>query len=72
MLYEVITFWSDIYETAGCIALSGATLKTALRPRKKRAFVITPKGVAQHRRGVSRFSYILPHIVIMGLSYNFV
>jgi cellulose synthase (UDP-forming) len=60
-------FWSDIYEIAGCIALSWATLKTALRPRKKRAFVITPKGVAQDRRGVSRFSYILPHIVIMGL-----
>jgi len=60
-------FWSDIYETAGCIALSWATLKTALRPRKKRTFVITPKGVAQDRRGVSRFSYVLPHIVIMGL-----
>jgi cellulose synthase (UDP-forming) len=60
-------FWSDIYETAGCIALSWATLKTALQPRKKRAFVITPKGVAQDRRGVSRFSYVLPHIVIMGL-----
>jgi len=60
-------FWSDIYETAGCIALSWATLKTALRPRTKRAFVITPKGVAQDRRGVSRFSYVLPHIVIMGL-----
>ena len=60
-------FWSDIYETAGCIALSWATLKTALQPRKKRAFVITPKGVTQDRRGVLRLSYVLPHIVIMGL-----
>ncbi|HSF67881.1 MAG TPA: glycosyltransferase [Nitrospiraceae bacterium] len=60
-------FWSDIYETAGGIALSWATLKTALRPGKKRPFVITPKGVGQGRRGFSRFSYILPHLVIMGL-----
>ena len=60
-------FWSDIYETVGCIALSWATLKTAIRPWMKRPFVITPKGVAQERRGLSRFSYILPHLIIMGL-----
>ena len=60
-------FWSDIYETAGSIALSWATLKTALRPWKKRPFVITPKGVAQERRGCSWFSYVLPHLIIMGL-----
>jgi cellulose synthase (UDP-forming) len=60
-------FWSDIYETAGSIALSWATLKTAIRPWMKRPFVITPKGVAQERRGLSRFSYILPHLIIMGL-----
>ena len=60
-------FWSDIYETAGSVALSWATLKTAIRPLKKRPFVITPKGVAQDRRGFSRFSYILPHLIIMGL-----
>ena len=60
-------FWSDIYETAGSIALSWATLKTAIRPWKKRPFVITPKGVAQERRGLSRFSYVLPHLLILGL-----
>ncbi|HLZ32929.1 MAG TPA: glycosyltransferase [Nitrospira sp.] len=60
-------FWSDIYETAGSIALSWATLKTAIRPWKKRPFVITPKGEAQQRRGLSRFSYVLPHLMIMGL-----
>jgi len=61
-------FWSDIYETAGCIALSWTVLKTAIRPWRKRPFVITPKGVTQEeRRGVSRFSYILPHLIIMGL-----
>ena len=60
-------FWSDIYETAGSIALSWATLKTAIRPWMKRPFVITPKGVAQERHGLSRFSYILPHLIIAGL-----
>jgi cellulose synthase (UDP-forming) len=60
-------FWSDIYETAGSMALSWATLKTAIRPRKKRPFIITPKGEAQQRRGFTRFSYILPHLIIMGL-----
>ena len=60
-------FWSDIYETAGSIALSWATLTTALRPWRKRPFVITAKGVTQGRRGFSRFSYILPHVMIMGL-----
>jgi cellulose synthase (UDP-forming) len=60
-------FWSDIYETAGSIALSWATLKTVIRPWKKRPFVITPKGMTQERRGFSRFSFVLPHLVIMGL-----
>jgi len=61
-------FWSDIYETAGSLALSWTVLKTAIRPWKKRPFVITPKGMVQDdRRRVSRFSYILPHLIIMGL-----
>lgn len=60
-------FWSDIYETADCAALGWATLKTALSPRKPRPFVITPKGVGQEYRGLSRFTVILPHLVIMGL-----
>ncbi len=60
-------FWSDIYETADSVALSWATLKTAMRPWKKRAFVVTPKGVGQETRGFSRFSFVMPHLVIMGL-----
>jgi cellulose synthase (UDP-forming) len=61
-------FWSDIYETAGSVALSWTVLKTAIRPWKKRPFVVTPKGVDQEeRRRISRFSYILPHLIIMGL-----
>ena len=60
-------FWSDIYETAGSVALSWVTLKTAFRPRKKRPFFITPKGVGHERRASFRFSYVLPHVIIMGL-----
>ncbi|HEY5627075.1 MAG TPA: glycosyltransferase [Nitrospira sp.] len=60
-------FWSDIYETAGCFALSWATLKAALRPRKKRPFVITAKGVSQDRRGTAWLPYVLPHLLVMGL-----
>ncbi len=60
-------FWSDIYETADSVAMSWATLKTALKPWKKRPFIITPKGVTREQRGFSRFSYVLPHLVIMGL-----
>lgn len=60
-------FWSDIYETADCVALSWVALKTALTPRKRRPFIITPKGMGQEKRGFSRFSYSVPHLVIMGL-----
>jgi cellulose synthase (UDP-forming) len=60
-------FWSDIYETADCVALSWATLKTAIKPWKARPFVITPKGTKQERRGFSRFAHILPHLTLFGL-----
>ena len=60
-------FWSDVYETAGSLALFWAALKTAISPRKRRPFVITPKGMSKEQRGFSRFSYIVPHLVIMGL-----
>lgn len=59
-------FWSDVYETAGSAALAWTTLKTAVRPWKKRPFIVTPKGVGQERRGFSRFSYVVPHLIIMG------
>lgn len=59
-------FWSDVYETADSAALVWATLKTAIRPWKKRPFVITPKGVGQESRGISRFSYLVPNLILMG------
>lgn len=60
-------FWSDVYETADSVALSWATLKTAIRPWKKRPFEITAKGITQEGRGFSRFSFVVPHLAIMGL-----
>ncbi|MBH0203539.1 MAG: glycosyltransferase [Nitrospira sp.] len=60
-------FWSDIYETADSMALSWATLKTALSPKKRRPFVITQKGMREEKRGLSRFYFSLPHLVTMGL-----
>jgi cellulose synthase (UDP-forming) len=59
-------FWSDVYETADSVALAWATLRTAVRPWKERAFVITPKGMTPERRGLSRFSYVVPHLLIFG------
>jgi cellulose synthase (UDP-forming) len=60
-------FWSDIYETADSPALGWATLKTALSPRRQRPFIITPKGTRQEKHEVTRFSYCMPHLVMMGL-----
>jgi cellulose synthase (UDP-forming) len=59
--------WSDIYETAGCVALAWAAFSTAIRPWKRRPFVITQKGVMQERKGFPRFSYVVPHLVMLGL-----
>ena len=53
-------FWSDIYETADSIALSWATLKTALSPRRRRPFVITQKGITEEKRGSSQFYLVYP------------
>ena len=60
-------FWSDIYETADSMALSWATLETALSPRRRRPFVITQKGIRLEKQGYSRFYFSIPHLVIMGL-----
>lgn len=60
-------FWSDIYETADSMALSWATLKTALSPRRRRPFVITQKGITEEKRGSAQFYLSIPHLVIMGL-----
>lgn len=58
--------WSDVYETAGSAALAWAALTTAIAPWKRRPFVITQKGVSQERKGFGRFSYIVPHLLMLG------
>ena len=45
-------FWADVYETAMCFSLSNAPIATMLRPRKPRAFVVTPKGEKLEKRGI--------------------
>jgi cellulose synthase (UDP-forming) len=60
-------FWSDIYETADSPALGWAALKTAFRPKKQRPFIITPKGSRQEKHEVTRWSYCVPHLVMMGV-----
>lgn len=60
-------FWSDVYETAGSVALCWALVKTMLRPWKPRPFVITPKGRQQANRGIAEFKYVIPHLLLFGL-----
>ena len=60
-------FWADVYETAMCFSLSRATIATMLRPRKPRAFVVTPKGEKLEKRGVKAAVTVIPHLVLFGL-----
>lgn len=60
-------FWADVYETAMCFSLSLATITTMLRPRKGRAFIVTPKGEKLEKRGVKAALTVMPHLVLFGL-----
>jgi cellulose synthase (UDP-forming) len=60
-------FWADVYETAMCFSLSRATIATMLRPRKPRAFIVTPKGEKLEKRGVKAAVTVIPHLVLFGL-----
>ena len=61
-------FWSDIYEVATCFALSRAVLKTLIAPRKQRPFEITPKGTQTEESELQRTLFVLPHLVLLGLT----
>jgi hypothetical protein len=50
-----------------CFSLSKATIATVLRPRKQRAFVVTPKGEKLEKRGVKEAVTVMPHLVLFGL-----
>jgi len=60
-------FWADVYETAMCFSLSKATIATMLRPRKPRAFIVTPKGEKLEKRGINEAVTVIPHLVLFGL-----
>jgi cellulose synthase (UDP-forming) len=60
-------FWADVYETAMCFSLSKATIATVLRPRKSRAFVVTPKGEKLEKRGIREAVTVIPHLTLFGL-----
>jgi cellulose synthase (UDP-forming) len=54
-------FWSDVYETAVCFAVTAATVRALLHPRGL-IFYVTPKGV---RRPTSTMGKgIMPHLVL--------
>lgn len=59
-------FWADVYETAMCFSLSWATISTMLRPSKRRAFIVTPKGEKLEKRGVKTTVTVIPHLVLFG------
>ena len=61
-------FWSDIYEVATCFALSRAVLTTLSNPLKSRPFEITPKGAQTEESGLQRTLFVLPHLVLVGLT----
>lgn len=58
-------FWNDVYETFMCFAMGQATLKAVFKPRK-RAFKVTPKGLARNK-GAMNASVMLPHALMICL-----
>jgi cellulose synthase (UDP-forming) len=60
-------FWADVYESAMCFSLSKATIAALSRPRKPRAFVVTPKGQKLEKRGFDNAVIVMPHLFLFGL-----
>lgn len=60
-------FWSDVYETAMCFALSAVALKALAAPRKERPFEVTPKGQQVKKSSVTELSLAWPHLVTFSL-----
>jgi cellulose synthase (UDP-forming) len=57
-------FWSDVYETAICFAVTTATLRAVFHPRLV-TFYVTPKGI--RRAAVAMGKGIMPHAVMAAL-----
>jgi cellulose synthase (UDP-forming) len=60
-------FWSDVYETAMCFALSVVALKALATPRMERPFEVTPKGQRVKKSYMTELSLAWPHVVTFGL-----
>ena len=60
-------FWADVYESAMCFSLSKAAISALSRPRKPRAFVVTPKGQKIEKRGFDNAVIVMPHLFLFGL-----
>lgn len=60
-------FWSDVYETAMCFALTVVALKALAAPRKERPFEVTPKGQRVKKGSSTELSLAWPHLVTFGL-----
>lgn len=60
-------FWSDVYETAMCFALSAVAVKALAAPRKERPFEVTPKGQCVTKSTAHELSLAWPHLVVFGL-----
>ncbi len=60
-------FWSDIYETAMCFALSAEALKALSAPRKERRFEVTPKGQRIKKSPAAELTHVWPHMITFGL-----
>ncbi|HUJ79664.1 MAG TPA: PilZ domain-containing protein [Nitrospiria bacterium] len=54
-------FWSEVYETAVCFAVTAATMRAFLHPRLV-TFYVTPKGVRRIRSKMGKNA--LPHFVL--------
>ncbi|HET9575630.1 MAG TPA: glycosyltransferase family 2 protein [Nitrospira sp.] len=60
-------FWSDVYETAMCFALSLVAVKALAAPRKERSFEITPKGQRVKKNTAAELSLAWPHLITYAL-----
>lgn len=60
-------FWSDIYESAMCFALSAVAIKALTAPRKERPFEVTPKGQTVRQSTSTLLTHAWPHLVAFGL-----
>lgn len=60
-------FWSDIYETAMCFALSVEAFKALSAPRRERPFEVTPKGQQIKKNMATELTLTWPHLITFGL-----